>query len=104
VVIFPEGTRTAPGERVPYQPGVAAMATASGATVVPVATDSGRLWGRRAFHKTPGVIHISILPPLPPGLPRAALMAQLEAVIEAETSRLYSPEGHVDKSGEKGRG
>ncbi len=90
VVIFPEGTRTAPGQRVPYQPGVAAMATASGAPVVPVATDSGCRWGRRAFRKTPGVIHISILPPLPVGLPRAALMAALEETIETETSRLYS--------------
>ncbi len=90
VVIFPEGTRTAPGERAQYQPGVAAMASASGAPVVPVATDSGRLWGRRAFRKTPGVIHVSMLPPLPPGLPRAAFMARLEEVIETETSRLYA--------------
>ena len=92
VVIFPEGTRTAPGERVTYQPGVAALAAASGAPVVPVATDSGRLWGRRAFRKTPGVIHISILPPLP-RLPRAALMSTLEEVIETETSRLYNLPG-----------
>ncbi|GGJ41610.1 lysophospholipid acyltransferase family protein [Neoroseomonas lacus] len=104
VVIFPEGTRTAPGERVAYQPGVAAMAAASGATVVPVATDSGRVWGRRAFRKTPGVIHVSILPPLPAGLPRATLLAQLEAAIEAETARLYDPQGDVDKSGERGQG
>jgi 1-acyl-sn-glycerol-3-phosphate acyltransferase len=103
VVIFPEGTRTAPGERVPYQPGVAAMAAASGAQVVPVATDSGRLWGRRAFRKMPGVIHISILPPLPPGLPRAALMSRLEEAIETETARLYNPQEYVDKSGERRR-
>jgi 1-acyl-sn-glycerol-3-phosphate acyltransferase len=90
VVIVPEGTRTAPGERVPYQPGVAAMALASGAPVVPVATDSGRAWGRRAFRKTPGVIHLSVLPPLPPRMPRAALMAALESVIETETDRLYA--------------
>ncbi|MEO3471213.1 lysophospholipid acyltransferase family protein [Roseomonas sp. CAU 1739] len=93
VVIFPEGTRTAPGERVTYQPGVAALAAASGAPVVPVATDSGRVWGRRAFRKTPGVIHISILPPLPPRLPRAALMSMLEEMVETETSRLFSLPG-----------
>lgn len=90
VVIFPEGTRTAPGERVTYQPGVAAMAAASGAPVVPVATDSGRIWPRRAFLKQPGVIHISMLPPLPLGLPRAALMATLENTVETETARLYA--------------
>jgi len=91
VVIFPEGTRTAPGERSAYQPGVAAMAAASGAPVVPAATDSGRHWGRRAFRKSPGVIHVSVLPPLPAGLQRAALMAALEQAIETETDRLFRP-------------
>lgn len=90
VVIFPEGTRTAPGERVAYQPGVAALAIASGAPVVPVATDSGVSWGRRAFHKRPGCIHVSVLPPLPAGLPRAALMSALEGAIEEESERLLS--------------
>jgi 1-acyl-sn-glycerol-3-phosphate acyltransferase len=88
LVIFPEGTRSAPGEMVPYQPGVAALVIGSGAPCYPVATNSGRHWGRRAFHKTPGVIAISILPPLPAGLARKPLMAALEAQIEAETARL----------------
>ncbi len=90
VVIFPEGTRTAPGERVPYQPGVVAIAGATDAPVIPVATDSGRLWGRRAFHKRPGTIHVSVLPPLPPRLPRAKLLAALEAAIETESDRLLA--------------
>lgn len=88
LVIFPEGTRSAPGERLPYQPGVAALVIGSGAPCYPVATNSGRHWGRRAFHKTPGVIAIAILPPLPAGLARKPLMAALEAQIEAETARL----------------
>ncbi len=90
IVIFPEGTRTAPGERRPYQPGVAALAAATGAPVVPVATDSGLRWGRRAFRKAPGTIHVAILPPLPAGLPRAALMKALETAIEEETARLIA--------------
>jgi 1-acyl-sn-glycerol-3-phosphate acyltransferase len=101
VVIFPEGTRSAPGERVPYQPGVAALAIASGAPVVPVATDSGRFWGRRAFHKRPGTLHVAVLPPLPAGLPRAALMALLEETIEGATARLLAPGEPVDKSGDR---
>ena len=88
LVIFPEGTRSAPGEMLPYQPGVAALVMGSGAPCYPVATNSGRHWGRRAFHKTPGVIAISILPPLPAGLARKPLMAALETQIEAETARL----------------
>jgi 1-acyl-sn-glycerol-3-phosphate acyltransferase len=96
VVIFPEGTRTAPGERVPYQPGVVAIAAASSAPVIPVATDSGRIWGRRAFRKHPGVIRVSVLPPLPGGLNRAALMSALEEAIETETAALLAEP--VDKS------
>ncbi len=88
VVIFPEGTRTAPGQRVAYQPGVVAIAGAGAAPVIPAATDSGRIWGRRAFLKRPGVIRVSVLPALPPGLPRARLLAALESAIEEETARL----------------
>ena len=90
LVIFPEGTRSAPGEKVPYQPGVAALVIASGAPCYPVATNSGRHWGRRAFHKMPGVISISVLPALPPGLARKPLMEALEQQIEAETTRLMA--------------
>jgi 1-acyl-sn-glycerol-3-phosphate acyltransferase len=90
VVIFPEGTRAAPGERVPYQPGVAALSAAAGPTVpvVPAATDSGRFWGRRAFRKRPGTLTVAVLAPLPAGLPRAELMARLETAIETESARL----------------
>ena len=101
VVIFPEGTRTAPGERVPYLPGVVAIAGVSTAPVYPVATDSGRVWGRRAFLKRPGVIHISVLPALPPGLPRARLLTALQDAIETETDSLMAEDpgaAAVDKS------
>lgn len=102
VVIFPEGTRTAPGERRPYQPGVAALAAAARVPVVPVATDSGLLWGRRAFRKRPGTIRVSVLPPLPAGLPRAPLMTALEQAIETETDRLAGIAGPVENSGDEG--
>jgi 1-acyl-sn-glycerol-3-phosphate acyltransferase len=90
VVIFPEGTRTAPGQRLPYQPGVVAIAAGTAAPVIPVATDSGRVWGRRAFLKRPGTIRISALPALSPDMPRAALLRALEQAIEGETDRLLA--------------
>jgi len=90
IVIFPEGTRTAPGEKLPYQPGVAALASALKLPLVPVATDSGMFWGKRAFAKRGGVLTVSILPPIPPGTPRAALMRGLEDAIETETARLLN--------------
>jgi 1-acyl-sn-glycerol-3-phosphate acyltransferase len=82
IVIFPEGTRVAPGRRGAIQPGIAALASATGLAVVPVATDSGVCWGRRAFRKLPGTIHIVVHPALPAGLPRAQLLARLAAAIE----------------------
>lgn len=96
LVIFPEGTRTAPGERVPWQPGVAALASATGLPVVPAATDSGRFWGRRSFAKRPGTITLAILPALPPGLPRAELMRRLEDEVESASAAMlqgFSPPG-----------
>lgn len=89
VVIFPQGTRTAPGVKAPYHPGVYALAAAFPALpVVPVAVDSGRFWGRRAFVKRPGMITLRYLEPLSPSLPRRAFMAELEARIEGATSAL----------------
>ena len=82
IVIFPEGTRVAPGTQGVIQPGISALAAATGLPIIPVATDSGTCWGRRAFHKRPGTIHILVRPPLPVGLPRATLMARLVAAIE----------------------
>src|SRR5712691_2714681 len=88
VVIFPEGTRTAPGRRLAYQPGVAALYQALQLPVVPAAVNSGLYWGRRSFVKRPGRIILAFLEPIAPGLPRAQLMAELESRIEAATSAL----------------
>jgi 1-acyl-sn-glycerol-3-phosphate acyltransferase len=88
VIIFPEGTRTAPGQRVPYQPGIAALYQHTDAPVVPAALNSGLFWGRRGLPKRSGVITIEILPPMPRGLKRADFLAELEKRIEETTSRL----------------
>ncbi|MEN9498595.1 MAG: hypothetical protein RIS83_414, partial [Pseudomonadota bacterium] len=72
----------------------------SGVPCYPVATDSGRLWGRRAFRKKPGVISISILPALPMGLTRKEFMTALQNAVEDETARLIAAADAVDKSGE----
>ena len=79
IVIFPEGTRVEPGAVVPLRPGIAALASRTGLPVIPVATDSGMRWGRRAFRKEAGTIHLVIGTPLPAGLGQAALMDALRA-------------------------
>jgi 1-acyl-sn-glycerol-3-phosphate acyltransferase len=90
IVIFPQGTRTAPGQYAPYQPGVAALYQALGLPLVPAAVDSGLYWGRRAFVKRPGRIVLEFLPAIPPGLPRRQMMKELETRIEAATDRLVA--------------
>ena len=88
IVIFPEGTRTAPGTHKPYQPGIAALYTQLGVPVVPVALNSGLFWGRKAFLKKPGTITLQILPPIPPGLDRKTFMKRLESSIEEASQAL----------------
>ncbi|MGH6945097.1 MAG: lysophospholipid acyltransferase family protein, partial [Geminicoccaceae bacterium] len=90
IVIFPEGTRVRPGERRPYQPGVAALYLQLGSPVVPVALNSGLFWGRRSFVKRPGRIVIEFLPAIAPGLERRTFMAELEQRLEGATERLLA--------------
>jgi len=78
IVIFPEGTRVPPGARGTLHPGIVALARALDVPVIPVTTDSGRRWGRKAFFKTPGTVQLRFLPALPVGLPRPAMIAALE--------------------------
>ena len=88
LVIFPEGTRTPPGSRRPYHPGVAALYRQLEVPVVPVALNSGLLWGRNSFVKTPGTIVLEFLPAIEPGLDRKAFLATLEDRIETASDRL----------------
>lgn len=91
IVIFPEGTRVAPGQRVRYQPGGAWLASKSGALVVPIAHNAGTVWGRNAFIKYPGTITVSIGPTIDPsGMTPDAINRKAEDWIENEVARLGS--------------
>jgi len=89
IVIFPEGTRTAPGAAPRYKTGGPRLAVRTGALVIPIAHNSGELWPRRAFLKTPGTITVSIGPPIDPAGRTAEEVAQrVESWIENEMHRL----------------
>lgn len=90
IVIFPQGTRVAPGVSVDYKPGVAALAAGLGRTVIPAATNGGAFWPRKGVLRKPGVAVLEFLPPIPEGLPRRALMARLESEIEDASDRLLA--------------
>ena len=83
IVIFPEGTRVAPGEAPPLQPGFAGLYRALGLSVVPLALDSGRFWPRQRFVKRPGLVTMRFGEPISPGLPRKEIEARVHAAINA---------------------
>jgi len=85
VVIFPEGTRIAPGKRGKYKLGGARLAEYTGKLVVPVAHNAGEFWPKHSMTKKPGVITVSILPAIDPANKTAAEIGQLvETAIEDE--------------------
>ena len=89
VVIFPEGTRTAPGGKGKYHIGGAWLAAKTGTTVVPVAHNAGKYWRKNAFVKYPGTIQVSIGKPIETkGLKPDEVNKQVEAWIEAEMTTL----------------
>ena len=90
VVIFPEGTRVAPGTRRAYGPGTAALYTMLDVPVVPAALNSGLFWGRRHLAKTRGLVTIEFLPAIAPGLERHQFMAELQLRIEQAAERLLA--------------
>lgn len=83
IMIYPEGTRVAPGERPPLQPGFAGLYKALGLPVVPIALDSGRFWPRGSFVKRPGTVTIRIHDAIAPGLPRKEAEARVHAAINS---------------------
>lgn len=89
VVIFPEGTRVAPGKRKRYGLGGALLSVASGAEVLPVALNAGEVWGRYAFVKKPGTIQVRFGPLIPStGKSAEELNAEVEVWIEGEMARI----------------
>jgi 1-acyl-sn-glycerol-3-phosphate acyltransferase len=90
LVIFPEGTRRAPGAEPAYKFGVAHLYAETGVPCLPVALNSGLVWGRRSFLRHPGTVRVEILDPIPPGLGRAEFLERLKKDIEEATARLVA--------------
>ena len=96
VIIFPEGTRVAPGTTKRYKSGGAYLATRVGCKVVPVAHDAGEFWPRQAFVKKPGTVTVSIGPAFDAtGMSESEVNRRAEAWIEAEMRRI-SPHRYPD--------
>ena len=103
VVIFPEGTRMAPGEQGAFHPGGAMLAIKAGVDVLPVAHDAGRYWARRGFVKKPGLIRVRVGPLIKTEAKKArAVNDEARDWIEGTMAALLgAPEKPVDPKKEK---
>lgn len=93
LIIYPEGTRTLPGERRRYKQGIAVLAAATGLPVVPVAVNCGLYFPKSGAPIRSGRSVIEFLEPLPPGLRGEALLAELQGRIEPASDRLMAEAG-----------
>ncbi len=95
IIMFPEGTRIARGEKGSYKGGGTRLAVATGRPVVPIAVSSARCWPRKSFLLRPGVVDVSIGKPIASlGRRPDELMREVETWIEAEMRRL-DPEAYA---------
>ncbi|MEY4862878.1 MAG: hypothetical protein RLZ51_973 [Pseudomonadota bacterium] len=100
IIMFPEGTRMPRGQRGKYKTGGSRLAIRTGAPVVPIAVDSARAWPKRPWIKQPGLITVSIGPPIASAHHDAdSLMQEVESWIEDEMQRL-DPQAGTLASGE----
>lgn len=90
IIIFPEGTRRAPGAEPAYRSGVLHLYRSLGTPCVPVALNSGVFWPRRHWIRRPGTMVIEFLPAIPPGLSRDDFARRLEDSIETACARLLA--------------
>jgi 1-acyl-sn-glycerol-3-phosphate acyltransferase len=88
IVIFPEGTRRAPGAEPSYKYGIVHLYAETGTRCLPIALNSGLFWPRRSFLRYPGTIVVEVLEPIAPGLDKPAFAERLQQTIETATARL----------------
>lgn len=88
LVIYPQGTRVAPGDKKPYKAGTGALYQQLGQPCVPVATNVGYFWPKRGFLRRPGVAVVEFLEPIAPGLDVKSFISEIEVRIEGASDRL----------------
>ena len=93
LVIYPQGTRVAPGARPPFKVGAGVLYDRLGEPCVPAATNAGVFWGRRSLYRRPGLAVVEFLEPIRPGLAVPEFMKRLEDAVEAASDRLMREGG-----------
>lgn len=93
LIIYPQGTRVAPGVAMPYKVGTGLLYDAGGLPCVPAATNVGVFWPRSAITRKPGLAVVEFLPVIEPGLPMAEFMTRLEIAVETASEALMAEAG-----------
>ncbi len=93
LLIYPQGTRIAPGVKAPYKIGTGLLYEQTGQDCVPAATNVGVFWPKRGVYRKQGVAVLEFLPRIPAGKPRDEFMAELEQVVEAASDKLMAEAG-----------
>jgi 1-acyl-sn-glycerol-3-phosphate acyltransferase len=93
LIIYPQGTRVAPGAHRPYKIGTAILYEQTGQPCVPAATNVGVFWPRTGIFRKPGLAVVEFLDPIMPGLSSEAFMKDLERRIETASDRLMAEAG-----------
>ena len=93
LIIYPQGTRVAPGASKPYKVGTGLLYEQLAQPCFPVATNVGVFWPKRGILRKPGLAVVEFLPPVPPGLRVADFMAKLETEVEENSNRLMHEAG-----------
>lgn len=93
LIIYPQGTRVAPGVKKPYKVGTGLLYEQLGQPCVPVATNVGLFWPKRGILRKPGLAVVEFLPEIAPGLPVPEFMQRLEREIETHSDRLLAEAG-----------
>lgn len=93
LVIYPQGTRVAPGAYLPYKAGTGALYGQLAQPVVPVATNAGLFWPRKGIWRKPGLAVVEFLEPIEPGLSKDAFMETLEHTVETRSNALMREAG-----------
>ena len=93
LIIYSQGTRVAPGVKMPYKVGTGVLYEQLGQTAYPVATNVGVFWPKHGIYRKPGTAVVEFLEPIPPGLDRDTFMQELETRVEAASDRLMQEAG-----------
>lgn len=93
IVIYPQGTRVAPGTMKPYKVGTSVLYQQLNQPCVPAATNAGYFWPRRGLYRRSGLAVVEFLEPIQPGLAKDAFMAELQNRVETASDRLLTEAG-----------